>query len=181
VRTKLFPAVFLLVVIFIISCARSSFDKTVVLLKGDRVTLKEGGHMIVGTLGESGTTELLFKDEGRTVGTFHGDAFVTTMDKVNADVLKAEYGDFFTCGAPGVQSAVQNMKPCIFVASNDEIRRRIQTIMIEVRKNTVPVVHITFAPIKIESYQWNGMNVNDTAGIQIVYVTEVTMLSATYF
>lgn len=161
-------------------CTKKSTAIPTVTRNGDQVVITQGAHILQGRLSEHSTIDVLFKDEGRAMGTFQGDAFVTTMDKAIADTLKAQYGDFFKCGDPGVQPALQNMCTYVFVAADSAVRYQLERAMTIVRSGQIPVVSLTVASIQNMSQKWNGMDVQDTTGIQILFVIECVIVTETY-
>jgi len=152
-----------------------------IIVDGNTINLTAEGHTIVGTLAESITSGFLLKDEGRAEGTFSGDAFVTTMDSTVADKLHAEYGDIFTCGAPGVQPAINAMRAYIFVGADSSVKAEMKNAMNLVRSRKIPSVEMTYSVVTVVKHEWNGMHVNDNTGIQILYVTTCSLKKTDYF
>ncbi len=171
--------VFIMVILGLNACGRK--QDTGINVNGTSITLTAGGHTIVGTLSEPITAGFLFKDEGRAEGTFSGDAFVTTMDITVADTLHAEYGDIFSCGAPGVQPAINAMRAYIFVGADPSVKAAMNNAMELVRSRKIPSLEMTYSVVSVVKQEWNGMTVNDNTGIQILYVTACTVKKNDYF
>jgi len=147
----------------------------------DRVIKLEGqGHLIEGTLATVETFQFLMKDEGRAVGTYSGDAFLTTMSLKKAEELRDRYGDFFNCNDPGVQQAVRSMQPSILVGHTPEAKKAIGEAMALVRQGKVPVVSFQGGPLSISRQEYNGMKVNDSTGIPVYYLADFKIVTENF-
>lgn len=147
---------------------------------GPRVTIDSGGHHIEGILAESTDFQVLLKDEGVSLGTFSGDAFVTMLPFDTAEQLKAKYGDFFTCNEPGALQAIRKMQATILVAGDDKTKGELVKAMDLVRESQIPVVRFTAAVLKVEKHTYLGMQVHDGAGIPIYYLTDLQIIQEDY-
>ncbi len=144
------------------------------------IRLESQGHLIEGTLAAVEMHQFLMKDEGRAVGTYSGDAFLTMMPLKKAEELRDRYGDFFHCNDPGVQQAVRSMQASILVGHTPEARKAIGEAMALVRQGKVPVVSFQGGPLNISRQEYNGMKVNDSSGIPIYYLDDFRIISENF-
>ena len=96
-RKKIFIGVVLLLILGIIFCC----SRTQITIDDARIEIDSRGHHLEGSLAGSSTYQMLLKDEGVSIGMFAGDAFITMLPLETAERLRAKYGDFFRCNAPG--------------------------------------------------------------------------------
>lgn len=151
------------------SSATTSQNRASALTASSTVKLEGQGHQIEGALEAVDTHSFLMKDEGRSIGTYTGDAFLTMMPLKKAEELREKYGDFFNCKGAGAQDAVRSMQASILVGHTPESKKTINEAMALVRKGKVPVISFEGGPLKISKYEFNGMNVNDSTGMPIYY------------
>jgi hypothetical protein len=147
---------------------------------GSQVVIDSGGHHIEGTLRPSATYQYLLKDEGVSMGTFSGDAFITMLPLETADKLKAKYGDFFHCNDPGAMQAIQSLDTAILVGADAETRTGIAGALALVRRSQIPAVSFTAASLQVTRHTYMNMDVHDNTGIPIYYLTNFTILQEDY-
>jgi hypothetical protein len=166
----------LMVVIVVVAC--HSRDRTTV--DGTRITIKSGHYHIEGILETPSTYQFLMKDEGVSIGTFSGNAFVTMMPLRTADRLRAQYGDFFKCNEPGALQAIQNMQATVLVAGGEEARWGIAEALALVRKSRIPVVSFSGSRIQVMKHTYLKMDVVDQTGTSLYYLSDFTILKPDY-
>lgn len=158
--------------------SRSASDST--LSTSALVKLEGQGHLIEGTLEAVETHQFLMKDEGRAIGTYTGDAFLTMMPLKKAEELRDKYGDFFNCKDAGAQEAIRSMQASILVGHNAESKKAIDDAMALVRKGKVPVISFQGGKLQISKQEFSGMKVNDSSGIPIYYTDDFKILSENF-
>jgi hypothetical protein len=147
---------------------------------GSKLTIRAGGHQIEGVLPSPAAHKFLLKDEGVSLGTFSGDAFVTILPLQTADQLWAQYGDFFKCDEPGAAQAIQSMQATIFVAGNVDAKRELSDAMELVRQSRIPVVSFTGGSLQSVGHTYLGMQVTDPSDMPIYYVTVFKIVKTDY-
>lgn len=150
------------------------------VVDGPRVTIDAGSNHIEGVLEPQATYQFLLKDEGISINTYAGDAFVTVLSLEEADRLKAQYGDFFTCNEPGALLAIQKMKAVVLVAANDQTKRTVAEAMALVRQSRIPTVRFKGSRIQVLKYTYLNMEVNDQAGTPLYYLNDMVILRPDY-
>jgi hypothetical protein len=173
IGTVLFLVVLIMAVVFLNAGKRPIVD-------GPRVTIDSGGHHIEGILKMSAAYQFLLKDEGVSLGTFSGDAFVTMLPFETAEQLREKYGDFFKCNEPGALQAIQNMQATILVADTAKTKRVVTEALALVRQSRIPVVSFTGARLEVVKHTYLNMEVNDQTGIPIYYLTDFKILKSDY-
>lgn len=175
-RQKIVVLVVLLLIV-VVGCHKS---ETRVVVDGALITIASGSHHIEGTLEPESTFQLLMKDEGVAVNTFSGDAFVTVLPLKTAEQLRAQYGDFFRCTAPGAVQGMQSMRPVVLVTDGEPAKEAISQALGLVRKSRIPVVSFTGSRIQAKNVTYLGMKVQDHAGPWLFYVKELKVLKQDY-
>jgi len=174
--TGIAPLLGLMAVFVVVAC--HSGGRTIV--DGTRITIKSGGHHIEGILQTPSDYEFLMKDNGVSIGTFSGDAFVTMMPLETADRLRTQYGDFLKCNQPAALQALQNMQATVLVASDEETKRGIAEALALVRKSRIPVVSFSGSSLQVTKQTYLGMEVNDQTGTLIYYLKDFQILKPDY-
>lgn len=150
------------------------------VLNGEQVVIDSGSHHIEGTLQSSSSYQYLMKDEGVSVGTFAGDAFITLFPLAKADKLKAKYGDFFRCDDQGAKQAIRQLETAILVGDDADTQWAIAKALGLVRQSRIPSVSFDASMLNVKEHIYMGMEVRDNMGIPIYYVTEFTILQEDY-
>lgn len=157
-------------------------SKTRVTVDGSLINIDSGSHHIEGTLEPESTFQLLMKDEGVSINTYSGDAFVMVLPLKTAEKLRAQYGDFFRCNAPGAVAALQNMRGIVIVTDGERSKDAVSEALELVRKSRIPVVSFTGSRIQAKKITYHGMNVEDHAGVGplLFYVNDLKILKQDY-
>ncbi len=173
---KIVIAAVLLVVVGVIY----SHSRTSIKIEGVRITIDSGGHHIEGTLGPATTHQMLMKDEGVSIGTFSGDAFVAMLPLETADRLRAQYGDFFKCNTPSAIQAIRAMQGTVLVANHGQTKQAISDARSLVNKSRIPVVSFSGSPIVVNRQTFLKINVEDQTGTALYYLNDFTILKPDY-
>jgi hypothetical protein len=150
-------------------------------LEGSQITINSGSHRVQGTLEPESTYQFLLKDEGVSVNTFAGDAFVTVLPLETAEHLRGRYGDFFRCNQPGAVQAQQKTERTILIAGSEETRRAVSESMKLVRKSQIPVVRFRGSLIRVTGHTYLNLNVTDGTGTRLYYLNEFDTLKSDFF
>lgn len=167
-----------LAAIFLANCTMNSGKSPVMHEK--QVTIDSDGHHLEGLLGETMAYQFLIKDEGVSLGTFAGDAFVTMLPLSVADELRTKYGDFFQCDDPGAQQAIRNMQTAILIAGDDQTKRAITGALSLIRQSRIPVVEFDGAVLRVQKHTYMGLEVQDKSGIPMYYLMDFSILKSDY-
>jgi hypothetical protein len=178
IKTIIGVALLVLILVMATACLNIGKQTTV---DGPRITLDAGGHHIEGVLAPQYTYQFILKDEGISMGTFSGDAFVTMLPLGTADQLSAKYGDFFRCNEPGALQAIQSVQATILVADNETTKRGISAALALVRQSRIPVVSFSGASLQVIKHTYLNMQVDDQTGIPTYYLTDFTIVKTDYF
>lgn len=135
---------------------------------------------IEGSVNTLETHQFLLKDEGRAVGTFSGDAFVTMLSLKTAEDLRDKYGDFFKCKEPGAVQAMSAIQASVLVGDSAELQKTISDAMALVRKGKVPVVNFQGGKLQVSKQEYNDMKVNDSTGIPIYYLNDFKIVTENF-
>ena len=154
--------------------------KTRVVVEGPSIRIDSGTHHIEGTLDPEATYRVVMKDEGVTVGTFAGDAFVTVLSLQAAERLRTQFGDFFRCGSPGAIPAMQSTFPIVLIADGPRVKAGISEAMSLVKAYHIPLVSLTGSRIRVTKRTTMKMNVADNTGTHFVYVRGVDVQKKDY-
>jgi hypothetical protein len=144
------------------------------------INIDSGSHHIEGSLEAESTYQLIMKDEGVSIGTYSGDAFITALPLKTAEQLRSQYGDFFKCNAPGAIQAMQNMRGVVLIADNRQTRAAISEALTLVRAKRIPAVSFRGSHIQVRNHTTMKMNVADNTGTLLYYVSEFQILRADY-
>jgi hypothetical protein len=167
-QTKLIiVAVLLLIVLFAFHKS-----KTQVVVDGSMINIDSGSHHIEGKIEPESTYQFIMKDEGVSINTFSGDAFVTVLHLKTAEQLRVQYGDFFRCNAPGAIQAIQSMRGVVLVTDSDQAKETISQAMALVKASRIPVVSFTGARIQVMKQTSMKMNVVDNTGTLLFFVRD---------
>ena len=147
---------------------------------GNQISMQDGRNHIEGVLQPQATYEFLLKDEGISLGAFHGDAFITIMPLATADQFKAQYGDFFHCDNPGATPSQNELEAVIFVAGNAQARTQIKEALSLVDGAHIPVVRFTGAWVQVTEYKVGDTVVQYSAQIPIYYVQDFEIIQTNY-
>jgi hypothetical protein len=120
------------------------------------------------------------KDEGVSINAYSGDAFVTVLPLKTAEQLRAQYGDFFRCNAPGAVHAIKNMRSVVLIASAPAAKGAISEALALVRASRIPVVSFSGSRIQVRNYTSMKINVVDNTGTLLFYVNEFHILRPDY-
>lgn len=167
-----------LAAVFLANCTLNSGNSPVMDEK--QVTIDSGGHHLEGLLGETVAYQFLLKDEGVSLGTFAGDAFVTMLPLSVADELRAKYGDFFRCADPGAQQAIRNLQSAILIAGDDQTKQAITGALSLLRQSRIPAVEFIGAVLRIQKHTYLGLEVRDQSGIPMYYLMDFSILKSDY-
>ena len=151
-----------------------------VMVDGALITIESAGHRIEGTLEPVSTHQFIMKDEGVSINTFSGDAFVTVLPLKTAEELRAQYEDFFRCNAPNAGQAMRSMRGVVLVTDSDQAREAIYQALALVRKSRIPVVSFNGSRILVKQHVSMNMNVVDKTGTLLYYVNDFKILKADY-
>jgi hypothetical protein len=167
--------VLLLIVGFTLCCSG-----TQITVDNARIEIDSGGHHIEGSLARPSTYQMLLKDEGVSIGTFSGSAFVTMLPLDTADRLRAKYGDFFKCNTPGVSQARDGLKGTVLVANEEKVKQEIAEAMSLVRKSRIPVVSFNGSRILITKHTFRKIRVSDQTGTVLYFLNDFRILKTDY-
>lgn len=156
------------------------YFKTKISVHGSRITIDAGPHHIEGFLGPEKTFRLLLKDRGISINTFSGDALVAVMPFEKAEELRAQYGDFFRCGEPGAEQAIQGMELTVLVANDGYTKEKIAEAMALVEKARIPVVTLSGSHILIGKNSYFKMNVKDDTGTSFYFIKAFSISKPSY-
>ncbi len=176
-RYKIFIGVVLLLIVGFIFCCSG----TQITIDDARIEIDSRGHHLEGSLAGPSTHQMLLKDEGVSVGTFAGDAFITMPPLETAERLRARYGDFFKCNPPGAAQAMQSLKGTVLVANDEKTRQEIAEAMALVRKSHIPVVSFSGSRILIKKHTLRKMKVEDQTGTVLYLLNDFRILKTDYF
>jgi hypothetical protein len=165
----------LLIVLFVFHKSR-----TQVVIDGSLISIDSGSHHIEGKLEPESTYQFIMKDEGVSINTFSGDAFVTVLPLKTADQLRAQYGDFFRCNAPGAIQAIESMRGVVLVTDSDQAKETISQATSLVKASRIPVVSFTGARLQVMKQTSMKMNVVDDTGTLLFYVRDFKILKPDY-
>ena len=149
-------------------------------VNGNQITVDEGRNHIEGVLQPLATYEFLLKDEGVSLGAFHGDAFITIMPLATAEQFKAQYGDFFQCDNPGATQSQSKLEAVIFVAGNAQARMQIKEALSLVDGAHIPVVRFTGALVQVTGYKVGDTVVQYTNQVPIYYIQDFEIIQTDY-
>ncbi|MBS1198057.1 MAG: hypothetical protein H6R18_1842 [Proteobacteria bacterium] len=162
------------------SAASPQYSSASTLSASTPVKLEGQGHQIEGTLNAIETHQFLMKDEGRAIGTYKGDAFLTMMPLKTAEELRDKYGNFFNCKDAGAQDAIRSMQASILVGHTPESQKTISDAMALVRKGKVPVISFQGGKLQVTKQEYGGMKVNDSTGISIYYADDFRIITENF-
>jgi hypothetical protein len=165
----------LLIVIVAFHISRSRVE-----VIGSLISIDSGAHHIEGKLEPESTYQFLLKDQGVSINTLSGDAFVTVLPLKTADQLKAQYGDFFRCNAPGAVQAIQSMRGIVLVTDSSKAKETVSEALSLVKASRIPVVSFTGSRIQVLKQTSMKMNVVDNTGTMLYYVRNLEILSPDY-
>jgi len=171
----LIGVVLLLIVGFTFSCS-----KTQITVDGGRIAIDSGGHRIEGSLARPSTYQMLLKDEGVSIGTFSGSAFVTMIPLETADRLRAKHGDFFKCNNPGVSQVRDTLKGTVLIANEDRVKQEIAEAMSLVRKSRIPVVSFNGSRVLVTKHTFRKIRVADQTGTVLYFLNDFRILKTDY-
>lgn len=165
----------LLIVIVVFRVSRSRVE-----INGSLISIDSGTHHIEGKLDPESTYQFLLKDQGISINTYAGDAFVTVLPLKTADQLRAQYGDFFRCNAPGAVQAIQSMRGIVLVTDSSEAKETVSEALALVKASRIPVVSFTGSRIQKLKQTSMKMNVVDNTGTILYYVRGLQILKPAY-
>ena len=146
------------------------------VVQGTNIQIDAGSHHIEGTLETFEKHHFLLKDEGKSIGVFSGDAFVTMIPLQTAQELRTRYGDFFSCNNPGAAQAMHAARAAILVADSREAQQSIAKAMAQVRKGRVPAISFSGGPLQIHRQTYRGISVSNDTGIPIYYTRQFQII-----
>ncbi len=145
------------------------------------ISIDSGSHHIEGALEPEATYHFIMKDEGVSINTYSGDAFVMALPLKTAEQLRAQYGDFFRCNAPGAIQAMQNMRPIVLITDKKAVKEAISEALALVRESRIPVVSCTGSRIQAKKVTFLSMDVEDNAGGPLLfYVNDIKIVKQDY-
>jgi hypothetical protein len=156
------------------------FFKTKITVKGSQIVIRSGGHCIEGVLGPEQTIRLLLKDRGRSINAFSGDAMIAVMPLDKAEALRARYGDFFKCGEPGADQAIEAMEQAILIADNAYTRDKISQAMALLKQGHIPIVSLRVNRLLVQKLTNFKIEVIDNTGTDMYYVRSLEILMPNY-
>ena len=165
----------LLIVIVVFRESRSRVE-----VNGSLISIDSGTHHIEGKLEPESTYQFLLKDQGVSINTYSGDAFITVRPLKTADQLQAQYGDFFRCNAPGAVQAIQSMRSVVLITDSPETKEAVSEALSLVKASRIPVVSFTGSRIQVLKQTSMKMNVVDNTGTMLYYVRGLQILKPAY-
>jgi len=170
----IFPALLLIIAV---ACRQAA---PLVTIDGSRITIDAGNHHIEGILEPESRHHFILKDEGISINTFAGDAFITMLPLETADQLRAHYGDFFRCNQPGAIQALQKMQASVLVAGRENSKRALSEALALVKKSHIPVVQFIGSRIQVTKQTTLNMEVQDRTAIRLYYLKDFSILKKDY-
>jgi hypothetical protein len=168
------------VVVVLLAVASFCSAKPRIVVVGSRITIDSGSHHIEGTLDPEATHLVLIKDQGVSINTFAGDAFVTVLPLKLAEELRVRYGDFFKCKEPGAVQAMQNLQRLVLVTANEQTGQALAEALALVRDWRIPVVSFRGSRIQVTKNTSMNTNVTDKTGTLLYYVSHLEILKPDY-
>jgi hypothetical protein len=155
-------------------------SQTQVVVDGSLIGIDSGSHHIEGRLEPESTYQFVMKDEGVSVNTYSGDAFVMVMPLQTAERLRARYGDFFKCNAPGAVQAMQSMRGVVLVTDGPQAKEAVSRALELVKASRIPVVSFSGSRIQVMKQTTMKMNAVDNTGTLLFYVRDFRVLNPDY-
>jgi hypothetical protein len=167
--------VLLLIVLFAFHKSKSQ-----VVIDDSLISIDSGSHHIEGRLEPESIYQVIMKDEGVSINTFSGDAFVMVLPLKTAEQLRVQYGDFFKCNAPGAIQAIKSMRGVVLVTDSDQAKETISQAMALVKASRIPMVSFTGARIQVMKQTSMKMNVVDNTGTLLFFVRDFKIVKPDY-
>ncbi|HOV87203.1 MAG TPA: hypothetical protein PLM79_12625 [Syntrophobacteraceae bacterium] len=167
-------------VVLVVGLMAVQSPKTEVRIEGRNISIDSGSHHLEGTLDPEATYLIFIKDEGSTVNTFSGDAFVTVLPLKTAEQLRAQFGDFFHCNSPGAGQAMRSMLSVILVSDLEAVKEKVSRAMSLVRKSQIPVVRFRGFRVHVTRQTYAKMEVVDHTGTTLFYLNDFEILKSNY-